>query len=375
MPSRATSGVAVYMAWNTSTNVFAKGDAGNHTIRFIKDGVVTTPTNAAAITEASSGGAPTGAYQIAWTSAEGTANTLWVGGQSSTANVVIIPITIGFENLPNLPTTLLVTGSGVNVSQWLGVAPAALVATLVQTQQSGNIAGNVSGSVASVAGSVASVTSGVNLTQWLGVTPAPLVNALVQAQVSGTPGTNLTQWLGSVPAPLVTALVQTQTSGPVSSVTGAVGSVGGNVVGSVASVTGAVGSVTGNVGGNVVGSVASVTGAVGSVTGSVASVTSGVNMTQIAGAVVNTATAQIGANVVSYASGQSPAIQVWDLAAPIEDSITPRGTMVYLAAVNMGVTTGALTSTFAIQGMSSGGITRVSLNTDQSGNRSGINLT
>jgi hypothetical protein len=49
-------------------------------------------------------------------------------------------------------------------------------------------------------------------------------------------------------------------------VTGAVGSVtgnvGGNVVGSVGSVTGAVGSVTGNVGGNVVGSVASVTAAV-----------------------------------------------------------------------------------------------------------------
>lgn len=59
----------------------------------------------------------------------------------------------------------------------------------------------------------------------------------------------------------------------IASVTGAVGSVtgnvGGNVVGSVASVTGAVGSVTGNVGGNVVGSVASVTGAVGSVTSGV----------------------------------------------------------------------------------------------------------
>jgi len=50
----------------------------------------------------------------------------------------------------------------------------------------------------------------------------------------------------------------------IASVTGAVGSVtgnvGGNVVGSVASVTGAVGSVTGNVGGNVTGSVGSVTG-------------------------------------------------------------------------------------------------------------------
>lgn len=50
----------------------------------------------------------------------------------------------------------------------------------------------------------------------------------------------------------------------IASVTGAVGSVtgnvGGNVSGSVGSVVGAVGSVTGNVGGNVVGSVGSVTG-------------------------------------------------------------------------------------------------------------------
>ncbi len=52
----------------------------------------------------------------------------------------------------------------------------------------------------------------------------------------------------------------------VASVSGAVGSVtgnvGGNVTGTVGSVVGAVGSVTGNLGGNVVGSVASVTAAV-----------------------------------------------------------------------------------------------------------------
>jgi len=62
----------------------------------------------------------------------------------------------------------------------------------------------------------------------------------------------------------------------IASVTGAVGSVtgnvGGNVAGSVGSVSGAVGSVTGNVGGNVAGSVGSVTGSVGgNVTGSVGS--------------------------------------------------------------------------------------------------------
>jgi hypothetical protein len=69
----------------------------------------------------------------------------------------------------------------------------------------------------------------------------------------------------------------------VTAVTGAVGSVtgnvGGNVVGSVGSVTGAVGSVTGNVGGNVVGSAGSVVGNVGgNVVGSVGSVTAGVTL-------------------------------------------------------------------------------------------------
>lgn len=70
----------------------------------------------------------------------------------------------------------------------------------------------------------------------------------------------------------------------ISAVSGAVGSVTGNVGGNVA---GSVGSVTGNVGGNVVGSVASVTGNVGgnvtgniggNITGSVASVTSNVSV-------------------------------------------------------------------------------------------------
>jgi hypothetical protein len=46
----------------------------------------------------------------------------------------------------------------------------------------------------------------------------------------------------------------------VGTVASVVGNIGGNVAGSVGSVAGAVGSVTGNVGGNVVGSVASVTG-------------------------------------------------------------------------------------------------------------------
>lgn len=75
-----------------------------------------------------------------------------------------------------------------------------------------------------------------------------------------------------------------------SSVTGAVGSVTGNVGGNV---TGSVGSVVGNVGGNVTGSVGSVVGAVGSVTGNV-----GGNVT---GSVGSVATGGIAA--ASFAAG------------------------------------------------------------------------
>lgn len=75
----------------------------------------------------------------------------------------------------------------------------------------------------------------------------------------------------------VTGAVGSVTGNVGGSVVGSVASVTGNVGGSVAgSVTGSVGSVTGNVGGNVVGSVASVVGSVGgNVLGSVASVAAG----------------------------------------------------------------------------------------------------
>lgn len=80
---------------------------------------------------------------------------------------------------------------------------------------------------------------------WIGGT-IPAVN------VTGVPLVDLKYTLGTI-SPATAGSVRAD------AVTGAVGSVTGNVGGSVASVTGAVGSVTGNVGGNVVGSVASVT--------------------------------------------------------------------------------------------------------------------
>lgn len=80
----------------------------------------------------------------------------------------------------------------------------------------------------------------------------------------------------------------------VASVTGAVGSVTGNVGGNV---TGSVGSVTGNVGGNVTGSVGSVVGAVGSVTGNVGGNLIGNVNGNVVGSVASV-TGNVGGNVV-----------------------------------------------------------------------------
>lgn len=75
--------------------------------------------------------------------------------------------------------------------------------------------------------------------------------------------------------------------------TGEVNLSGGNIAGSVASVSGAVGSVTGNVGGNVTGSVGSVVGAVGSVTGNV-----GGNVVGSVGSLATQAKADVNTEVV-----------------------------------------------------------------------------
>ena len=206
MPSRGQSGIATVLDWNTSTNVYKTGDAANIEIFFIKDGVVATPTNQTALTESSSAsGGPIGAYSIAWTSAEGTCSTLWVGGQSSSANCAIIPVTITFENLPVLPTTILVAGSGVNLTQINGAAAGTSSAQL-----------------------------GVNIVTWQGAAPNVLQNGLVQAAiVSGASNANVTSWLGVAPNTLISGRVDSS-----------VGQVQANGIGPSAYVAGALGTTT-----------------------------------------------------------------------------------------------------------------------------------
>jgi hypothetical protein len=201
------------------------------------------------------------------------AMTVVTTASSTTGTVLLAPVT---HTSAVVPTVGSVTGNvGGNV-----VGSVASVTGAVGSV-TGNVGGNVVGSVASVTAAVTVGTINANV-----ITAASIAADAVTEIQSGlatptnitagtiTTVTNLTN-LPTIPTNWITASgiaadaitdAKVASDVTIASVTGAVGSVtgnvGGNVVGSVASVTGAVGSVTGNVGGNVVGSVASVTAAV-----------------------------------------------------------------------------------------------------------------
>lgn len=106
MSSQGVATTLVYMAYNTSTGAYVTGDVANHTLKLVKDGTEASPTNSPAEVDATN---TPGAYKLALTAAETNFGTVWLGGKSSTANVILIPITSTFEILP----TALV-GGGVS---------------------------------------------------------------------------------------------------------------------------------------------------------------------------------------------------------------------------------------------------------------------
>lgn len=97
MASRGQSITVTYTAWDTSANTGKTGDAANHTLRWVKDGTSAAPTNAASEVDATN--AP-GVYKITLTGTECTCDVGVLSGKSSTGNVVVIPTTITFEQLP-----------------------------------------------------------------------------------------------------------------------------------------------------------------------------------------------------------------------------------------------------------------------------------
>ena len=85
----------MYHAVDESTGAYKTGDVANHTLRYIKDGVSSAPTNSPAEVDATN--AP-GAYKLVLTNAETNATLGYVVGKSSTANVQIRPVVIYYED-------------------------------------------------------------------------------------------------------------------------------------------------------------------------------------------------------------------------------------------------------------------------------------
>lgn len=97
MASRAQSITVCYVAWDTVNNIGKTGDVANHTLRWIKDGTSSAPTNSASEVDATN--AP-GIYKITLTAAECTCDYGTLAGKSSTANISIMPTHVAFEQLP-----------------------------------------------------------------------------------------------------------------------------------------------------------------------------------------------------------------------------------------------------------------------------------
>jgi hypothetical protein len=100
MPARGQPYFAYYYAFNTSTKQGQPGDAGNHTLAFSRDGSSPggAPNNAPFEVD---GSTMPGVYALALDAAETDFASYVLGGVSSTADVVIEPVFIGFDYLPH----------------------------------------------------------------------------------------------------------------------------------------------------------------------------------------------------------------------------------------------------------------------------------
>ena len=98
MATRSVEMTVSFLAWDTAANAAKTGDSGNFTLRWIKDGTASAPTNS--VSEVDATNAP-GVYKLTLTSTETDANIGTLAGKSSTASVSLIPTTIQFERLPN----------------------------------------------------------------------------------------------------------------------------------------------------------------------------------------------------------------------------------------------------------------------------------
>lgn len=121
---------AFYTAWTTSDNTPKTGDAANHTIRIVRDAnAAQTPTNTP--TEVDATNLP-GVYRLLLTAAEMDANSIAIGGKSTTANVQIMPTYIVTERG-------FVSDSGAGKRIKLNTPSGGDVATIEQYDASGTV--------------------------------------------------------------------------------------------------------------------------------------------------------------------------------------------------------------------------------------------
>jgi|15BtaG_2_1085339.scaffolds.fasta_scaffold03784_7 hypothetical protein len=101
MATRNVSMVITFVAWDTGNNVGKTGQTDSElTLRWVKDGTSSAPDNDDAIGEVDATNCP-GIYKITMTATETDCNIGTLCGKSSTSNIVVLPITIQFERLPD----------------------------------------------------------------------------------------------------------------------------------------------------------------------------------------------------------------------------------------------------------------------------------
>lgn len=98
MATRAIGHTVEIYAWNVASNAPKTGDSANLSLFWIKDGTKAATANTPA--EVSSTDNP-GLYKVALTSTETDCNIGTLHGKSSTSDVVLIPVQIQFERLPD----------------------------------------------------------------------------------------------------------------------------------------------------------------------------------------------------------------------------------------------------------------------------------
>lgn len=128
MATRAVSTVAYVRAWDTSANSAKTGDSANITLKWCKDGTNATTTNSCSEVDATNS---PGIYKVTLTSTETDCTFGALTGKSSTSNIYIFGVQIGFEYsasaaFPSNFGSLSIDGSGrVDVAKIAGTAQTA----------------------------------------------------------------------------------------------------------------------------------------------------------------------------------------------------------------------------------------------------------